>query len=272
MLLLDLNANNVVSGKLIIVTLFVLHPGQCQEVDYPPAFYQFGYQVNSQGDYHGHMEHVEGGTTRGEFKVRLPDGRLQITSYEADDNGFRPRISYEIDPSFQPPSGVIGQSGGHVPYRPPPRQEYVTPLKSYETPHQAYRPPPDEHYTIPNINYKPRQKAHHHKVPEAGYTPPKKAQYRPETHYTVPKTSYESPAGLVYKPRGHYLPPKEVYQPPEHNYVTPQPSYHHGSTNERHDIPEDYSSIVDNLEYFLVPLTDSKGSRPVLALLARKKN
>ena len=31
----------------------------------------------------------------GEYKVRLPDGRIQVTSYEADDYGYRPTITYE---------------------------------------------------------------------------------------------------------------------------------------------------------------------------------
>ena len=30
----------------------------------------------------------------GEFKVQLPDGRVQVTSYEADDYGYRPIITY----------------------------------------------------------------------------------------------------------------------------------------------------------------------------------
>ena len=31
----------------------------------------------------------------GEYKVQLPDGRVQIVSYEADDYGFRPTVHYE---------------------------------------------------------------------------------------------------------------------------------------------------------------------------------
>ena len=33
----------------------------------------------------------------GEFKVKLPDGRLQITSYLADDDGYRPQVTYTYD-------------------------------------------------------------------------------------------------------------------------------------------------------------------------------
>ena len=47
------------------------------------------------GDYHGHMEHTAGQLTKGEYKVKLPDGRVQVVSYEADQAGFRPRITYE---------------------------------------------------------------------------------------------------------------------------------------------------------------------------------
>ena len=33
-------------------------------------------------------------TLPGEFKVQLPDGRVQVTSYVADDYGYRPHITY----------------------------------------------------------------------------------------------------------------------------------------------------------------------------------
>jgi len=46
----------------------------------------------------------------GEFKVKLPDGRVQITSYQADDFGYRPHITYAFDghdplPIVQKPHG-----------------------------------------------------------------------------------------------------------------------------------------------------------------------
>ena len=60
-------------------------------------YYQYGYQVDDHytGDYHGHMEHTAGHLTKGEYKVKLPDGRVQVVSYEADHAGFRPRVTYE---------------------------------------------------------------------------------------------------------------------------------------------------------------------------------
>ena len=41
------------------------------------------------------MEHTSGKLTKGEYKVKLPDGRVQVVSYEADHYGFRPRVTYE---------------------------------------------------------------------------------------------------------------------------------------------------------------------------------
>lgn len=67
------------------------------EEPYHEKYYQYGYQVEDHytGDYHGHMEHTAGHLTKGEYKVKLPDGRVQVVSYEADHAGFRPRVTYE---------------------------------------------------------------------------------------------------------------------------------------------------------------------------------
>ena len=68
-----------------------------EEEPYHEKYYQYGYQVDDHytGDYHGHMEHTAGHLTKGEYKVKLPDGRVQVVSYEADHAGFRPRVTYE---------------------------------------------------------------------------------------------------------------------------------------------------------------------------------
>ncbi len=79
-------------GSDVIPTAVFRH----QDPYYRP-YYQFGYQVKDAytADFHGHMEYSKGDKTLGEFKVQLPDGRVQVTSYEADDYGYRPAISYE---------------------------------------------------------------------------------------------------------------------------------------------------------------------------------
>lgn len=41
------------------------------------------------------MESRDGSKTVGKYYVLLPDGRKQVVRYEADENGYRPTITYE---------------------------------------------------------------------------------------------------------------------------------------------------------------------------------
>lgn len=43
----------------------------------------------------GHQESREDEAARGVYHVLLPDGRMQIVEYEADEQGYRPNIRYE---------------------------------------------------------------------------------------------------------------------------------------------------------------------------------
>ena len=103
----------------ILIPFLSLQLVQCIHIEKDPyehieKYYQYGYQVDdhytgnvvthafrtlrqvsTSGDYHGHMEHTAGQLTKGEYKVKLPDGRVQVVSYEADHAGFRPRVTYE---------------------------------------------------------------------------------------------------------------------------------------------------------------------------------
>lgn len=58
--------------------------------------YAFKFNVN---DYYGNeqsrSETREADLTRGQYSVNLPDGRKQVVSYEADQNGYRADVSYE---------------------------------------------------------------------------------------------------------------------------------------------------------------------------------
>lgn len=62
-----------------------------------PARYNFEYNVldYQSGNDFGHMETRDGDRTTGRYYVLLPDGRKQIVTYEADQNGYRPTITYE---------------------------------------------------------------------------------------------------------------------------------------------------------------------------------
>lgn len=62
-----------------------------------PAKYEFTYDVKDESAEleFGHTESRDGDFTTGQYYVLLPDGRKQIIEYEADQNGYRPKIRYE---------------------------------------------------------------------------------------------------------------------------------------------------------------------------------
>lgn len=47
------------------------------------------------GDDFSHSQHSSGSATNGEYRVRLPDGRMQIVSYTADENGYKADVRYD---------------------------------------------------------------------------------------------------------------------------------------------------------------------------------
>ena len=46
------------------------------------------------GNDFGHKESRDGDITRGVYFVLLPDGRRQMVEYEADQDGYRPKVTY----------------------------------------------------------------------------------------------------------------------------------------------------------------------------------
>ncbi|KAK6631978.1 hypothetical protein RUM44_007008 [Polyplax serrata] len=63
-----------------------------------PAKYEYNYEVQASeehGTEFGHKENRENELARGVYHVLLPDGRMQIVEYEADERGYRPQIRYE---------------------------------------------------------------------------------------------------------------------------------------------------------------------------------
>ncbi|CAO1426298.1 unnamed protein product [Diamesa hyperborea] len=66
-------------------------------VNEEPAKYEFQYDVQDapSGNDFGHKESRDGSVATGKYYVLLPDGRKQIVNYIADENGYRPTITYE---------------------------------------------------------------------------------------------------------------------------------------------------------------------------------
>ncbi|XP_073965721.1 uncharacterized protein isoform X1 [Choristoneura fumiferana] len=79
-----------------------------EEASGEPANYNFGYMVNDfqEGTDFGHHEERQEERAQGEYHVVLPDGRKQTVSYEADERGFKPHISYED-------TDATGRAGGY---------------------------------------------------------------------------------------------------------------------------------------------------------------
>lgn len=60
--------------------------------------YAFGYRVRDShtGNDYGHTQNRDtDGITRGEYHIRLPDGRIQNVKYTADEKGFHADVSYQ---------------------------------------------------------------------------------------------------------------------------------------------------------------------------------
>ncbi|KDR13345.1 Pro-resilin [Zootermopsis nevadensis] len=98
----------------------------------PGMPYDFNYAVKD--DYYGtdysHNAISDGDVVKGEYRVLLPDGRLQIVRYTADwKTGFHADVSYEGQASYPDtnrpaynypgPSSSIGGSGPSATYGPP---------------------------------------------------------------------------------------------------------------------------------------------------------
>ena len=93
-------------------------PSPYKEEKLPPQ--PFAYQYGVQDEYTGanfdkKEEQDAYGNLNGEYRVNLPDGRVQIVSYRAThDDGFIADVRYEGTPVYPP-----APKGGYGPYKPP---------------------------------------------------------------------------------------------------------------------------------------------------------
>lgn len=64
--------------------------------------YKFAWAVKdepSKNDY-SHQQESDGKVVTGSYRVALPDGRTQIVTYTADENGYRAEVKYEGEASY----------------------------------------------------------------------------------------------------------------------------------------------------------------------------
>jgi len=81
------------------------HPNDVYDVYDVPANYHFTYHVadSYSGDVHHHSESKTEHKTEGQYSVKLPDGRTQVVTYTADDDGYHATVEYHGDIIHQPP-------------------------------------------------------------------------------------------------------------------------------------------------------------------------
>ncbi len=71
----------------------------------PPMPYSFDWAVKdepSNNDY-AHQEASDGKVVTGSYRVVLPDGRTQIVTYKADENGYVADVKYEGEAKYPAP-------------------------------------------------------------------------------------------------------------------------------------------------------------------------
>ncbi|XP_064122676.1 nematocyst expressed protein 4-like [Macrobrachium nipponense] len=137
----------VIAYNFLVASSTLAAHGHHREPHYEvPAKYDFGYAVRD--DYSGndfaHQETREGYSTTGEYRVLLPDGRVQVVTYTADETGYHPVVSYEGEAAYPAHTPQPYKPAPHphpAPYKPTP---YPAPYKP--TPYPApYKPEPRPH-------------------------------------------------------------------------------------------------------------------------------
>ncbi|XP_068212510.1 mucin-2-like [Palaemon carinicauda] len=156
--------------------------------------YKYGYSVASEdtGNYHARSEARDGETVSGSYKVALPDGRVQIVTYVADDNGFRADVNYEgeaiehkSDSSQAPPTS--------------PR-----PSVSHSETHQRARPedssPLFRQHVIPQGQFEEERQDFHRALQQQQARQPRPSQPHSQSVRLVPRpvqSPFEKPVTLV---------------------------------------------------------------------------
>ncbi len=93
-------------------------PAPYKEEKLPPQPFAYQYGVRDEytgADFDKKEDQDAYGNLNGEYRVNLPDGRVQIVSYHANhEDGFVADVRYEGTPVYPP-----APKGGYGPYKPP---------------------------------------------------------------------------------------------------------------------------------------------------------
>merc|ERR1711862_521148 len=167
------------------------YPAEAAYPDIKPSYnYQFG--VNDpeySGAVFSHQENREDYNTQGEYRVNLPDGRVQIVSYTAGPEGYVADVTYEGTAVYPE----------ETPYKPAPAYAPApAPVVKVAPAPAPYKPAPVVKVAPAPVAYKPAP------VPVVKVAPAP-VVYKPAPVVKV------APAPVVHKPAPVYHKPAPVY-------------------------------------------------------------
>merc|ERR1739846_81416 len=150
-------------------------PAPYAEPILPPVYnYEYGVNDPHYGPVFSQKESRDNYDTAGEYRVNLPDGRVQIVTYSAGPDGYVADVTYEGEATYP---------------------EY----KPAAHPAPAYKPHPAPAYKpLPKPAYKPVPAPVYHKPAPVYHKP---AVYHPAPVYHKPAVYHPAPA---YKPKPRY--------------------------------------------------------------------
>ncbi|KAK8400057.1 hypothetical protein O3P69_003030 [Scylla paramamosain] len=218
--------------------------------------YDFAYSVRDDdtGAAYSHKEERSGDTTQGEYRVSLPDGRIQVVSYVADENGYRAKVSYEPAAPPVEVNSALKYAPKAGKYRPRGRSRHRGRQRRPRVHKRPRTRPNDPRYHSSQHSYLPE--------PPSSYIPAPKDTYLPQPPSSYIPASEED--SYLPEPPSSYLPASE-----ENNSYLPEPqsSYLPASEEDSSHLPETPSSsylpVSEEEEDSYLPVPPSSSYLPV---------
>jgi len=179
-------------------------PAPYAEPILPPVYnYEYGVADEYSGTAFSQKESRDNYNTAGEYRVNLPDGRVQIVSYTAGPEGYIADVKYEgvaeypeykpaahPAPAYKPhPAPAYKPAPAPVVYKPAPAPVYHKPAPVYKPAPAPYHPAPVYHKPAPY-----HAAPVYHPAPAPYHPAPAPAPYKPRTKYTFRTVPAEAPA------------------------------------------------------------------------------
>merc|ERR1712183_1127692 len=171
----------------------------------PVYNFQYGVSDSYSGAAFSHSEDRNNYDTKGEYRVNLPDGRVQIVTYSAGPDGYVADVKYEGEaayPEYKPAAHPAPAYKPHPApaYKPLPKPAYKpVPAPVYHKPAQAHPAPvyhkPAVYHPAPAYKPKPRYSfAVVTEAPAAEAAPAEEARSSPAEESAAPVVAVEEAA------------------------------------------------------------------------------